>query len=386
MQDESQNSVLKRGVGAAFTMKAVLAYENEVDDTALELMQTIQAHPTFNLFQTMQFFQLDFLTKIAFSKSFGQLKERRDIWGMAEPTHQRIVHWVRWQGLPKLEYFLFQHPFWCRAFKIPDSSNWVTEALSQLNSRLKSTEDLPQLKAPNADLLQKYLEAAKKYPGIKPSTLALMTTSTIAAGFDTTTHTFTSIFYYLVKNPSALQALKAELSSIDMSESPVPRWEAVNRLPYLDAVIKETMRSNPFLAVALERVVPPTGAEICGVYLPPGTIVGARAKVVHSDANVFGPDVDTFRPERWLEASDEQRLAMERGSLGFGSGKRVCLGRHIAEMELKKVVPALLHAFDICLVDGSSSVMKTDVANFPDTIMVRFEERKRAGGQEKRES
>ena len=62
MQDEPQNTVLKRGVGAAFTMKAVLAYEDEVDDTTLELMQTIQAHPTFNLFQTMQFFQLDFLT------------------------------------------------------------------------------------------------------------------------------------------------------------------------------------------------------------------------------------------------------------------------------------------------------------------------------------
>ena len=383
MQDEPQNTVLKRGVGAAFTMKAVLAYEDEVDHTTLELMQTIRAHPTFNLFQTMQFFQLDFLTKIAFSQSFGQLKERRDIWGMAEPTRQRIVHWVRWQCLPRLEYYLYQHPFWCRAFKTPKSSNWVTEALSQLNSRLLSNEDLSPPKTPKADLLQKYVEAAKKHPGIKANTLALMTTSTIGAGFDTTTHTFTSIFYYLVQNPTVLQTLKEELSSVDMSESSVPRWESVNRLPYLDAVIKETMRSNPFVTIALERVVPVPGAEICGVYLPPGTVVGAKANVVHKDVNVFGRDVESFRPERWLEATDEQRLAMERGSLGFGSGKRICLGRHIAEMELKKVVPALLNAFDISLVEKSSSLKNADVANYPETIMVRFKERRGFGAEKK---
>lgn len=55
---------------------------------------------------------------------------------------------------------------------------------------------------------------------------------------------------------------------------------------------------------------------------------------------------------------------MERGSLGFGSGKRVCLGRHIAEMEVKKIVPALLHTFDIVLEDESASLKTADLANF----------------------
>jgi cytochrome P450 len=137
MQDESQSAALKRGVGSAFTMKAVLAHENDVDSIAQELIQVIKAHPTFDLFQTLQSFQLDFLTKCAFSQSFGQLKEHRDIWGMTGPTRQRVLHWVKWQGLSALEYYLYQHPLWCRIFKTPKCSDWVTEALSQLNMRLK---------------------------------------------------------------------------------------------------------------------------------------------------------------------------------------------------------------------------------------------------------
>lgn len=375
MQDEPQNTALKRGVGSAFTVKAVLAHEKDIDSTARELLGVIKAYPMFDLFQTMQFFQLDFLSKIAFSRSFGHLRERRDIWGMAGPTHNRVLHWVKWQGLPTLEYYLYQHPLWCRLFKIPQSSDWVTEALSQLNARSKSSKDFPSHTAPDSDLLQKYVDAAKKHPEIKPSTIALMTTSTIGAGFDTTAHAFTSMLFYLIRHPPVIKKLEEELLNIEMPDS-IPAWDSVNKLPYLDAVLKESLRCNSFLTVALERVVPPTGVDICGFAIPPGTIIGAQANVVHQDANVFGPDVGVFRPERWLDASVEQRLAMERGSLGFGSGKRICLGRHIAEMELKKVVPALVCAFDMVLEDEGADLKNADLANFPDTIMVRLVEKR----------
>jgi cytochrome P450 len=379
MQDEIQNTVLKRGVGSAFTTKAVLAYENDVETTARELIEVIKAYPTFDLFQTMQFFQLDFLTKIAFSQSYGHLKERRDIWGMTGPTHQRILHFVKWQALPTLEYYLYRHPLWCRLFKIPQSSNWVAEALSQLNARMKSSKDLPHPTAPSTDLLQKYVEASQKYPEIKTNTLALMTTSTISAGFDTTAQTFTSVLFYLITHPRVLKKLEVELIGEAPSSSlSIPAWESVNKLPYLDAILKESMRCNPFLPAALERVAPPAGTIICDLPIPPGTIIGAIAHVVHHDPHVFGHDVETFRPERWLDATTEQRLAMERGSLGFGSGKRNCLGRHIAELEIKKVVPALIGAFDMVLEHESTSLESTDVANFPAKIMVRFEARKGA--------
>lgn len=121
--------------------------------------------------------------------------------------------------------------------------------------------------------------------------------------------------------------------------------------------MNESLRLFPFLSLPLERVVPDVGAEISGTFLPGGTVVGCLAKAVHHDRLCFGEDVDCFRPERWLidpKADEEEEksriLAMQRGSLSFGSGKRICLGRHLAELEIKKIVPCLLQEFEVFTV------------------------------------
>jgi cytochrome P450 len=69
--------------------------------------------------------------------------------------------------------------------------------------------------------------------------------------------------------------------------------------------------------------------------------------VIHQNKEVFGEDADVFRPERYLGATEEELQAMERANLAWGLGGRVCLGRHIAELEIKMVIPTLLLAFDV---------------------------------------
>jgi cytochrome P450 len=90
---------------------------------------------------------------------------------------------------------------------------------------------------------------------------------------------------------------------------------------------------------------------LCQKYLPEGTIVGMNAWVLHRDKQVFGDDVETFRPERWLDASEEQQRLMNRSffpvrsyvpcypvcdlaqlanlnfRIQFGYGSRICLGK-----------------------------------------------------------
>lgn len=81
------------------------------------------------------------------------------------------------------------------------------------------------------------------------------------------------------------------------------------------ATMKEAMRIHPAVAYPLERLVPKGGAELCGVHLPGGTRVGINASVVHMNKEVFGEDVDEFRPERWLDADVEQLKIMEKSFL-----------------------------------------------------------------------
>ncbi|EOD46348.1 putative pisatin demethylase protein [Neofusicoccum parvum UCRNP2] len=114
----------------------------------------------------------------------------------------------------------------------------------------------------------------------------------------------------------------------------------------------EALRVHPAAGLPLERVVPaPQGLEVCGERLPPGTVVGCSAWVLHRDERVFGGDVDAFRPERWIEAGEERRAEMKNCLFAFGAGARTCIGKNISLLEIYKLVPAVLRSFEISLVN-----------------------------------
>ena len=79
-----------------------------------------------------------------------------------------------------------------------------------------------------------------------------------------------------------------------------------------DAIINEALRIHPNTGLILERLVPAEGAVIDGYTLPGGTIVGVNAWVIHFNKDIYGEDVHVFRPERWLEASQEKAAEMKR--------------------------------------------------------------------------
>jgi cytochrome P450 len=111
-------------------------------------------------------------------------------------------------------------------------------------------------------------------------------------------------------------------------------WTESQKLPYLDAVIQESFRIHPAVGLVLERVVPPQGADILEEHIPGGTIVGCNAWVLHRRPEIFGKDVDTFRPERWIEATPGQLREMKATMFQFGSGARTCIGKYIALLEI----------------------------------------------------
>jgi len=72
---------------------------------------------------------------------------------------------------------------------------------------------------------------------------------------------------------------------------------------------------HPGVGFPLERYVPSGGRILCGYFVPAGTNVSISAPVIHQNQTIFGADADTFRPERWIEASAEQLKIMDRAML-----------------------------------------------------------------------
>ena len=72
---------------------------------------------------------------------------------------------------------------------------------------------------------------------------------------------------------------------------------------------------HPPFALPFERVTPRGGVTVLGHYLPEGTNVGGNAYVVNRHKGTFGPDVEVWRPERWLEGDESHRKTLEKSLL-----------------------------------------------------------------------
>lgn len=185
----------------------------------------------------------------------------------------------------------------------------------------------------------------------------------ILAGGDTSSAIMRAVVYHLAKNEDAYRALVAELTSAVPSLSMPAQWKDIRDLPYLDAVIRESMRMNPGIAMVFERVAPPGGYTLPdGRYIPARTKVGINPAVTGRDCGVFGEDVDVFRPERWLKQDDglegeeeyqgRHRRMRDTCDFVFGAGARVCMGRHLAMLEMKKLIATLYYTFDVSYLDA----------------------------------
>lgn len=94
---------------------------------------------------------------------------------------------------------------------------------------------------------------------------------------------------------------------------------------------------RPGTTGSFPKIVPPQGETVQGVFIPGGTSIGMNIPFLLRSSEIFGPDTDIFRPERWLEVDEKKRAEMEREvEMMFGSGRWMCAGKPIAFMELYK--------------------------------------------------
>lgn len=340
---DAQHSALRRSVAGAFTPTAVLDYEKYIDDTIPELLYELEERKRFDFADMMTFYSMDAASRFVFSETLGCLRTASDVGGMIATVRERFLHWGHWSSLPHLERQVFRNPV---MLKIPRKrSAMVALAGSKLQKRVQEM-NAAKGDAKKDDILQRYIDASAAHPQtLDTMGIVGMLMSTISGAGDTTATTVGSIFYYLLKYPTTAQKLREEIKAADIPL--IPAFSRTKDLKYLDAVIKEAMRLMPIINLPLERVVPRGGITIAGTFFPEGSTVGVLPSAIHRNKAVYGDDVEVFRPERWTEASPQQLKAMEATHMGFSRGKRVCLGQHIAVLQLKKVVPALLMKFDV---------------------------------------
>lgn len=232
--------------------------------------------------------------------------------------------------------------------------NFTLKAINTRTSITRDGELHMEEDCVGKDMLSNWA-AVKTSDPLKMSTkdVIVHTSGNVLAGSDTTAIALRAIFYFLIKNPDKMQKAVREIDDADRYgklSGFVQDKETRNQLPFINAVIKEALRMHPSVGLLLERHVPAAGATICGQHIPGGTIVGINAWVLSYDPDVF-PNPKDFEPERWLETGEnKEHLAnMEKSFFSFGGGNHTCIGRHIALIQIRKIVPQLLREFEITI-------------------------------------
>jgi len=182
--------------------------------------------------------------------------------------------------------------------------------------------------------------------GLTESDIVAESVMSILAGGETPATALRVALLFIITNPRVYTTLQAEIDNalaIDgMISRPVVKDKEWRQLAYLQAVVKEGLRLCPPVTGLLSKVSPPEGDEFVvngkRIVIPGGTNIGWACWGMYRDKAVFGEDADLYRPERWLEEVNQEKLERMRKvvDLNFGFGKYYCLGRQVALSEVHK--------------------------------------------------
>ncbi|KAJ5539961.1 cytochrome P450, partial [Penicillium frequentans] len=142
------------------------------------------------------------------------------------------------------------------------------------------------------------------------------------AGNDTTSSALAHATYFILTHPLAEKRLRDELGTVTRAEDQVLPFKSVSNLPFLSAIIQESLRLGTPTPARFPRIVPREGIYIKGQYIPPGTTISVVQRMVHDDPGIF-PEPDKFVPDRWLGEKGKQ---LRRWHVSFSRGSRSCIG------------------------------------------------------------
>ncbi|RCV11596.1 hypothetical protein SETIT_2G198900v2 [Setaria italica] len=153
----------------------------------------------------------------------------------------------------------------------------------------------------------------------------------------------------LLKHPDKMKKVQAELAASIRSKEFVEESE-LNKLPYLDAVVKETLRLQP-PAPLLPRMVVVDGMSLGGFSVPIGTYVLVNLWAIGRDPAVW-PKPEEFLPERFLGNQAADFRGLDFAYKPFGAGRRMCPGLDFATRLVPLLLASILHKIEWRLPGG----------------------------------
>ncbi|KAK7309242.1 hypothetical protein RJT34_05806 [Clitoria ternatea] len=219
------------------------------------------------------------------------------------------------------------------------------------------------------DVMLNVLEGAEIFGYDSDTIIKATCLNLILAGSDTTMITLTWALSLLLNHPTELKRAQQELDT-HMGKQRKVEESDINKLPYLQAIVKETLRLYPPSPIITFRSALQDCTFSCGYHIPAGTHLMVNAWKIHRDARVWD-DPHVFNPQRFFTTHKCVEVKGHNYELvPFSSGRRACPGASLALRVIHLALATVLHSFNVAspsnqLVDMTESIGLTNLKATP---------------------
>lgn len=392
-RDRHEHSRKRKIVSHTFSLKSISQFEaymhhnlelfvRQWDDLIARGTATAgdgkRAEAHIDCLKWFNYLAFDIIGDLAFGAPFGMLRSGADIAEVrsspdAEPIYAPAIEILNRRGevsatlgcLPQLKPYArwLPDPFFSRGLAAVQNLSGI--AIARVKGRLDNPPPVDR-----KDLLARLMEGRDdKGEPLGREELTAEALTQLIAGSDTTSNSSCAVLYHVARTPGCLAKLQREVDAAVPAGVDVPTYDMVRDLPHLQNCINEALRYHSPSGIGLPRQIPADGPQgggggvtLLGHYFPPGTVLSVPTYTIHHSREIWGPDADDYRPERWDSVTARQKNAF----IPFSYGPRACVGRNVAEMEMKLIVATWARRYDVFLrqdhMDTSEGFLRKPLA------------------------
>ncbi|KKP00744.1 benzoate 4-monooxygenase [Trichoderma harzianum] len=372
-RDRAEHTRKRKMVSHTFSVKSIVQFEpyihqnlelfvkqmDRLVDTSQFKGQDGKKEARIDCLPWFNYLAFDVIGDLAFGAPFGMLEKGVDLAEVRDapdspPIYAPAIEILNRRGevsatlgcFPALKPYAkyLPDPFYSNG--LAAIQNLAGIAIACVKRRIDNPPDVER-----KDLLARLMEGRDdKGEPLGREELTAEALTQLIAGSDTTSNSSCALLNYVVRTPGVLDKMQAELDAAIPKGVDVPTFEMVRDLPYLAAVINETLRHHSTSGIGLPRQVPPEspGVTICGEFFTAGTVLSVPTYTIHHSTEIWGPDAEDFNPDRWANVTQRQKDAF----IPFSHGPRACVGRNVAEMEMKLIAATWARRYGAKVLQG----------------------------------
>lgn len=272
------------------------------------------------------------------------------------------------RAFPAIMRRFFQLPGWMMA------GNEMFQVVQRLNNEVyacteQAFDEAVQQKDKSTVNVMKDIVESSSLPPEEKTLVRLKNEGIIfvLAGMETSAKTLAVTFYHILANPDVQKRLQEELRAvIPSSSSSIPPISALEKLPYLTAVINEGHRMANGVAGRLARVAAGEDLVCQGYTIPRGATMSQSNYLLHTDPEAF-PNPHEYHPERFLASegyANVEAVEAQKHLVPFSRGARMCVGQNLAWAELYLTIAVLMTSVRMELVDTTARDVTIESEHF----------------------